>query len=136
MRDLSISQQTTTPAPQTRKPKRNFYKWIAIAVAAIVIISVAVFLLSLPRPEIVLTDGHDGLEGLNYVVYLDVSARNNGGSGWVTVHAELSGGGRFEQQEQRVYIGAGETKNVQFVFDVTIWNSLFSSMQYKTWVTL
>jgi hypothetical protein len=135
VRELSISQQTTTPLPQTRKPKRSLWKWIAIAVAAIVIISVAVFLLSLPRPEIVLTDGHDGLQGLNYVGYVDVTVKNNGGSGWVTVHAELSGGGRFERQEQRVYVQAGKTENVQFVFDITIWNSLFSSMQYKAWAT-
>jgi hypothetical protein len=132
---LLILTQKATPTTQTSMPKRVSFKWIAIAVVAIIAVSAVVFLFSLPRPEIILTDGHDGFEGLNYVGYVDVTVKNNGGSGWVTVNAELSGGGRFERQEQRVYVEAGGTKSVEFVFDITIWDSLFSSMQYKTSVT-
>ena len=86
-----------------------------------------------PRPDITLLDGHDGFQGLNYVVYVDVGVKNYGGDGWVYVYAELRSGGRYEEKNDRIYIASGETKQLQFVFDVGFWNTVFSSMTYKAW---
>ena len=109
---------------------------VTIGVALVIIAVVVIPLLNRPKPDIILLNGHDGFQGLNYVVFVDVNVKNNGAEGWVTTYAELSGGGRYEEQNQRIYLASGETKQLQFVFDVTIWNSLFSSMTYRAWTVV
>ncbi len=67
-------------------------KWIAVGVViGIVIIASLVLLYSRPKPEIISVYGHEGLYGLNYVYYVEVTVRNNGGDGWIKVFAEISG---------------------------------------------
>jgi len=101
---------------------------------AIIVVSIVVFSLAIrPRPEIVLVNGHDGFQGLNYVAFVDVGVRNNGGDGWVTVYAELRGSGYYGELNKRVYLASGETKNLQFVFDISFWNQGFSALSYKAW---
>jgi len=115
---------------------------VGIVIGIIVIASIYVIYSTLipfinrPKPDIVLLDGHDGFQGLDYVVYVDVGVKNNGGDGWVTVYAELRGGGRYEEKNERIYLASGETKQLQFVFDVSFWSSLFSSMTYRAWVVV
>ena len=89
-----------------------------------------------PRPDVTLVDGHDGFQGFNYVIYVDVGVKNNGGDGWVIVYAELKSGGRYEEQNKRIYMASGETKQLQFVYDVSFWSSAFSSMTYRAWVVV
>jgi hypothetical protein len=123
------------------KPKKSPMKWIVIGVV-IGIVIVASFILLLnplsriinpPRPEIVSKYGHDGFQGLNYVIYVDVTVRNNGGDGWIKAFAEVSGAGKYEKQEERVYLRNGETEDLNFVFDVSVWGVLFSSITYRVW---
>jgi hypothetical protein len=119
------------------KPKKYPLKWIGIgAIIGVVIIASLIFaysILNRPNPQIILLDGHDGFQGVNYVAYVDVSVKNNGGDGWVTVYAEIEGAGKYEKKEQRIYMASGETKQLQFVFDISFWNALFSSLNYRAW---
>lgn len=124
------------------KGKDTLSKWIVVAI--VVGIVVAVFCIALyvsyfavnpfvssPIPDIILLDGHDGFQGIDYVVYIDVGVKNNGGEGWVTVYAELDSAGRYEEKSSRIFLASGETKQLQFVYDVGFWNTVFSSMTYK-----
>lgn len=126
------------PPPKPVKIRKSVLVGVLVTVSVVLVIFAVVLmpLLNRPRPDIVLTNGHDGFQGLNYVIYVDVKVKNNGGEGWVTVYAELSGGGRYEEQNQRIYLASGETRQLQFVFDVTVWNALFSSMSYSAWAVV
>jgi len=119
------------------KPKKYPLKWMGIgAIIGVVIIASLIFaysILNRPNPEIILLDGHEGFQGVNYVAYVDVGVKNNGGDGWVTVYAEIEGAGKYEKKEQRIYMVSGETKQLQFVFDISFWNALFSSLSYRAW---
>jgi len=90
-------------------------------------------LLNPPKPEIISTYGYDGFQGLNYVIFVDVTVKNNGGEGWITVYAEISGAGKYEKQQQRIYLSSGETQALHFVFDVSFWGVLFSQVTYRAW---
>jgi len=123
--------------------KKSPTKWIVIGGAVIAIVVLAFVAYSVlnsfvnrPNPDITMVNGHDGFQGLNYVVYVDVRVTNQGGEGWIKVYAEVSGGGRYEELNQRVYIDSGETKQLQFVFDVGFLQSLFSSMTYRAWAVV
>jgi hypothetical protein len=113
-------------------------KWIVLVGAVIVIVVLAIISYSVltsfvnrPNPEITMVDGHGGLQGLNYVHYVDVKVTNNGGEGWIRVYAEINGP-RYEEQNQRIYMDEGDTEQLQFVFDVGILDS-FSSVTSKAW---
>ncbi|MDI6691381.1 MAG: hypothetical protein QME50_05885 [Candidatus Bathyarchaeota archaeon] len=116
-------------------------KWVAVGVVIGMVIIASLILLyspllriiNPPKPEITSTYGHDGFQGLNYVCYVEVTVRNNGGDGWIKVFAEISGAGKYEKQEQRVYQKNGESKDLTFVFDISFWGALFSSMTYRAW---
>lgn len=123
--------------------KKSPVKWIVVGVV-IGIVVLASFILLLnplsrilnpPKPEIVSKYGHDGFQGLNYVLYVDVTVRNNGGEGWIKVFADISGAGKYEKQEQRVYLKSGETKDLTFVFDISFLGTLFSlgDITYRAW---
>jgi len=131
------SSESQKPKPDLEKKiKPILYVSVGILIGVIIIALVVVlpfFMRPKPKPEIVLLDGYDGFQGLNYVVYIDVGVKNNGGEGWVTVYAEIEGAGKYEKKEQTIYMLSGETKQLQFVFDISFWNALFSSLTYRAW---
>jgi predicted nucleic acid-binding Zn ribbon protein len=147
--DAKFCPECGTPIPtltieRERAPaSRNLVNAILI-LGAIAIIIIAIWgiprfimpFLNRPKPDIVLLDGHDGFQGLNYVAFVDVGVRNNGGEGWVTVYAELEGSGYYEELNQRVHLASGETKNLQFVFDISFWHQGFNALTYRARVVL
>ena len=124
--------------------RKSPIKWIGVGIAIGIIVIVSIYtvytilipLINRPKPDITLLDGHDGFQGLNYVVYVDVGVKNNGGEGWITVYAELNSAGRYEEKNQRIFIASGEAKQLQFVFDVSFWSTAFSSMTYRAWAVV
>ncbi len=118
-------------------------KWVAVGIVLGIVIIGSFFLLSgpltkllnPPRPEITYKNGHDGFQGLNYVMYVDVTVRNNGGNGWIVVYSDLDVGGRYEKQDERIYLNNGETKDLTFTFDVTFLGTLFNlgNAEYRVW---
>jgi hypothetical protein len=116
---------------------KGYYK-LAIAVILTLIIVVGIVwlfnnIVNKPRPEIISTYGCDGFQGLNYVIFVDVTVKNNGASGPVVVYAEISGAGKYEKQEQTIYLSSGEQRTVRFTFDVSFWGVLFSQVNYRAW---
>ena len=108
---------------------------IVIAVCIIVVMvsySVYIFLVR-PQPDIVLVDGYDGFQGLSYVAFVDVKVKNNGGDGWVTVYAELEASGYYEELNQRTFLASGQTKDLRFVFDISLLGQDFSTVSYRAW---
>ena len=69
-------------------------------------------------------NGYESFQGLNYVFVVDVTVRNNGADGWIKVYAEISGAGRYEKQDQRIYLANGKSKRLRFVFDISFWGAL------------
>lgn len=131
-----MSHQTSTPPPE-EKPSRTALKFGAIFLVSLLfgffVVAYVIPMMNRPKPDITLLDGSDGFQGFNYVVYVDVGFKNHGGEGWVIVYSELRGGGRYEEKSSRIYMASGETKQIQFVFDVGFWDTLFSTMTYKAW---
>ena len=125
-----------------KKPKYPM-KWIAVGVIIGIVIIASIFLafsllyplVNRPRPEIVSKYGHDGFQGLDYVLFVEVTVRNSGGDGWIKVFSDVSGAGKYEKQEQRVYLRNGETKDLDFVFDISFLGTLFSlgDLTYRAW---
>lgn len=108
---------------------------IAITVCIIIVMvsySAYVFLVR-PKPDIVLVNGYDGFQGLTYVAFIDVKVKNNGGDGWVTVYAELEASGYYEELNQRTHLASGQTKDLQFVFDISLLDQEFSAFTYRAW---
>jgi len=121
-----MSSQTQSPSTPPVKVKESRWPlYTAVILAVIALILIGVYALNLPsklnppRPEIISMNSHEGFVGLNYVIYVDATIRNNGGEGWVKVIAELWCGG-YEKQEQKIYMKAGETQNIRFTFDVRL----------------
>jgi flagellar basal body-associated protein FliL len=90
---------------------------------------------SLPKPEIIMLNGYTGSQNLNYVFYVDVTVKNNGEEGYIKVYAEINGAGKYEKQEQLLYLGKGQSQNLKFTFDISFWNALFSQITYNAWAT-
>jgi hypothetical protein len=128
----SQTQLPSTPPGKVKESRWPLYTTVILAVIALILIGVYVLnlpsKLNPPRPEIISMNSHDGFIGLNYVIYVDATVRNNGGEGWVKVIAELWCGG-YEKQEQEIYMKAGETRNIQFTFDVRLFQCF--SYQYR-----
>lgn len=82
-----------------------------------------------PRPVIVAQSGVDGLSGLDYVGNVSCTVRNDGGSGATRVTATFMQDGTWTRT-QTVYLGAGEQRDVTFVFPEATMLS-FSSMRYR-----
>lgn len=106
-----------------------------VAVAAIVFVALPALGITAPKPEVTITQSHQGLLGLNYVYYVDATVKNNGASGNVTVYASINGADRTEQQNTSVYIAAGESQTVTLTFDISVLGMLSDpSITYKAWV--
>lgn len=120
------------------EPKKSPTKWIVLGVVIgiIVIASIVVAynFLNRPNPEITLLNGYEAFQGLNYVYKVDVRVENNGANGWVKVYAEISGAGRIEKLDKRTYLASGESKTLQFVFDISVWGALTNpTITYRAW---
>lgn len=129
---------TPPPPPPEKKPSRTAVRIGAVLATIIIVIvvfaSVFILVINRPRPEITLVNGYESLQGLNYVFKVDATVKNNGASGWVKVYASISGAGRYEKQDQRIYLASGESRSLQFVFDISLWGALSSpSISYKAW---
>jgi len=59
--------------------------------------------------------GGGGITKVYHNVIVDATVRNNGGEGWVKIVAEVWCG-KYEKQEQKIYMKAGETQNIRFTF--------------------
>ena len=125
--------------------KKSPMKWIVVGtVIGIVVIGIVVAslisaynILNRPKPEITLVNGYESFQGLNYVYKVDVTVKNNGADGWIKVYAEISGTGRYEKQEERTYLTNGESKSLQFVFDISFWEAISSpSITYHAWAVV
>ena len=77
-------------------------------------------------------DVRRGFQGLDYFVFTDVRVVNNGGEGWVTVFSEIRGS-MYEEQNQRIFMTSGETKELTFSFDVGLLESAFTTENCKAW---
>jgi len=142
-------QQTLKPQTPVyySKPKsgKSYGKIIGGLVVVIVIIGIFLFVISnLPgfngnllnptKPEITMVSGEEGFEGLNYVFRVNVNVRNNGGAGEIEVFAQINGAGRYEEKSQIITLGEGESRSLQFVFDISFLGSLGNpSITYKAW---
>ncbi len=102
---IQRNSESQKPKPDLKnKIKPILYVSVGILIGVIIIALVVVlpfFMRPKPKPEIVLLDGHDGFQGLNYVAYIDVGVKNNGGEGWVTVYAEIEGAGKYEKKNKQ-----------------------------------
>ena len=121
--------------------KKSPMKWIVVGIViGIVVIASLIFaynILNRPKPEITLVNGYESFQGLNYVYKVDVTVKNNGADGWIKVYAEISGAGRYEKQEKRTYLANGESKSLQFVFDISLWGAITSpSITYRAWAVV
>jgi len=113
-------------------------KWIVVGVIiGIVIIASTVYVLvNRPRLEITLLDGFVSMDtGLNCLYRVNVTVKNNGGGRWVKVYAEISGSERYEKkdQHQRIYLDAGESKSLHYVFDISFWGKKARELSYRAW---
>jgi len=116
-------------------------KWIVVGIViGIVVIASLIFaynILNRPKPEITLVNGYESFQGLNYVCKVDVTVKNNGADGWIKVYAEISGAGRYEKQEERIYLANGGSRSLQFVFDISLWGAISSpSITYRAWAVV
>jgi len=143
-----IQQTSKPPTPvHYSKPKsgKSYGKIIGGIVAVIIIIGIFLFIISnLPgfhgnllnptNPEITMVSGEEGLEGLNYVFRVNVNVRNNGGAGQIEVFAQINGAGRYEEESQVITLSEGESRSMQFVFDISFLGSLGNpQISYKAW---
>jgi len=85
-----------------------------------------------------MVSGYESLQGLlNYVYKVDVTVKNNGADGTCMVYAEISGAGRYEKKYQRIYLTNGESRSLQFVFDISLWGAITSpSITYRAWAVV
>ena len=60
---------------------------------------------------------------------------NNGGEGYVKVYCELQGS-MYEEQNQRIYMAEGETKELTFKYDVGFFDSVFTTENCKVWAVV
>ncbi len=134
------------PPPPDNKGSKNKVVLAGITVVIVVSMLVIVFLFMFqsglignpfgPQPEVTMVSGHEGTQGFNYVYYVTVNVKNNGNAGYITVYAEINGAGRYEKQDQRIYVGTEDSKSLTFTFDISVWGSLTNpSITYKAWAT-
>lgn len=127
--------------PQQKGRSKATYVIIGVVIGAVILAGVfwayvnVSRVISQPKPEVTKLDGYGGFQNLNYVFYVDVTVKNNGEEGNVIVYAEISDAGKYEKQEQLVYLSKGESKNLRFTFDISFWNTLFSQITYQAWST-
>lgn len=73
-----------------------------------------------------------GYEGLDYVVYVDVTVHNRGGDGKATVWTSLTQDGNQWSKRQTIYLNGDETRSLIFTYkEISFWGSGGS---YRAWI--
>jgi len=86
-----------------------------------------------PTVEITSKSVRTGMEGLDFVGYVDVSLYNRGGEGKVTVWAKISQGSSYWTKQQAIYLNAGETRDLTFTFrEISFWDP--TTCYYSVWI--
>jgi hypothetical protein len=70
-----------------------------------------------PNPKVTLATGYMSFQGVESCIYtVDVTVKNNGAEGWVTVRCEISSPGMYEMQTKRIYLASRESESLHFEF--------------------
>lgn len=87
-----------------------------------------------PKPKITAANGYESFQDLNRLYKVDVTVKNNGADGWNKVYVRIIVAGKYERQDQRIYLANGENKSLQFVFDISFWGATTSPfVSYRAW---
>ena len=73
-------------------------------------------LINPPQFVIMSQSKRDVLEGANRVAYVDVTVKNNGGSGSKTIYAQVTQGSNYWIQEQTIRLDNGASTSLSFRF--------------------
>lgn len=82
------------------------------------------------------TEGYDTFEGSNHVFVVTCAVAYEPpilDHSWTTVVSTFSGQGKSEEQGTEVYLTSGESKTVEFKYDISSWKGAFnlSSTKYE-----
>jgi len=131
--------------PQVSK---EIAKIAAIVVISIIVIGLVVGLLPTlfhvgrefgqtinpPNVEITSRSIRTGLDGLDYVAWVDVSVHNHGGPGTIVVWAEIRQGSSSWKKSMSIYLESQESRDLTFTFrEVGFWTT--ETIYYRVWVT-
>ena len=86
-----------------------------------------------PSVDIISKSTRTGYEGLEYVVYIDVTVYNRGDDGKVTVWTKLTQGSDTWSKQQAIYLNNNETRDLTFTFrEFSFWS--LDRGTYLVWV--
>ena len=84
------------------------------------------------KPEITSKSTRTGFEGFDFVVYVDTVIYNRGGSGKVTVWAQVIQGSNEWSKKQDIYMDEEEMRSLTFTFrEFSFWD--LSTGSYNVW---
>ena len=86
-------------------------------------------------PDFVITskEGREGYEGADKVGYVDVTVRNDGGTGKETVYVKVTQGSNEWTKTKSINLGHGESTTLNFRFtEIQFWT--LDSWYYTAWV--
>ena len=72
---------------------------------------------SSPSPEIINENGYRLFTPAD-IYTIEVEVKNNGGTGFVKVHAELNAYGESMEKTERILLENGDIRNIKFVFNL------------------
>lgn len=126
--------------PQPQQPKKHHTAMIGLIIilaclGVLLYVELQTTINPKADPQVTGLSGHEGFQGFNYVYYVEVTVKNRGAKGTITVYAEINTTGKYEQKQQTFYIPSGVEQTVQFVFNLNLWQSLGSQIRYKAWAT-
>jgi uncharacterized membrane protein len=76
--------------------------------------------------QVTKTEGFDTFQGFNYVFVVKCGVTNKGlFGGTAKVTSTFSGQGKSEKQTKQIYVGNGEYKEVEFIYDISFWRGIF-----------
>lgn len=86
-----------------------------------------------PIFRIMSKNARDGYEGIDYVLYIDLTIYNSGGSGSKTIWCKLEQNHNFWTKQQSIYLQKGDTQQLTFTFrEMSFWDG---SGTYTIWIT-
>lgn len=118
--------------------------YIAVAVIAVVIVAAVLVVeftqrggfrgvINPPNVKIVSRDLDTTLEGLDYVAYVYVTVKNEGGAGSATVYVKVMQGGDSWTKSRSVYLDSGESSDLTFKFsEIEFWTTY--GVTYTVWI--